>query len=182
SFGSSSVITLVVATRSTLGAACSSPAPASPAQEAAAPSRGPVRTFSYASLDERPVTSDALRGRATIVAFVATNGDASVVQLKYLQKIQSDYKPAVQIVAVFMDPTRNPDNTPLVRIYRDSLKLTFPTAMADANTVPGNGPFGNVGVAPTVVVLDASGAEVWRKTGVSDATELTHALRDAQRH
>lgn len=162
-------------------ASCSAPPP--PETPDVAPrARGPERVFNYPSLDERPVSSEALHGRASIVAFVATNGDASVVQIKYLQKIQSDYKPQVNIVAVFMDPTKNPDNTPLVRMYRDFQKMTFPVAMADAETVPGNGPFGAVGVAPTVVVLDASGVETWRKTGVSDASELTRALRDAQRH
>lgn len=126
-------------------ASCSAPPP--PETPDVAPrARGPERVFSYPSLDDRPVSSEALHGRASIVAFVATNGDASVIRSSTSRGYRSDYKPQVNVVAVFMDPTKNPDNTPLVRMYRDFQKMTFPVAMADAETVPGNGPFGAVGV------------------------------------
>ena len=35
------------------------------------------------SLDERPVTTDGLRGRAVVLIFITTYGDASIVQARF---------------------------------------------------------------------------------------------------
>ena len=159
-------------------AGCHSTKPTSTASDVAETSSSkPPLTYSFVSLDERPVNSETLKGRVTVVSFVATFGDASLVQLRFLQKIASESKPPVNVVAVFLDP---PENKPLVRMTRDSLRLSFLTGVADPGTVAGKGVFGDVGLAPTTVVLDGGGAEAWRRSGVVEPSELWKAIREAR--
>jgi hypothetical protein len=145
---------------------------------AAAPGpAGAPRAFRFESLDEREVSSDALKGRASVVSFVATYGDASMLQLRYLEKVQREHAPRVNAAVVFLEPA---DNRPLVRLYCESLGLRAPAAMADADTIRGKGPFPGIDTVPSVVVVDRRGREVWRKVGVAQPDELSAALRRAQ--
>ncbi len=142
----------------------------------AAPS-GPPIEFSFSSIDEREVSSSALRGRATVIAFLTTYATPSTVQARYLKKVVADHVPRVNAALVFYEQI---ENRPLVRIFRDALGLAVPTAMADTESIAGRGPFKGLDTVPSVVVLDAAGREVFRKVGVADANELHRALRDAQ--
>ena len=63
-----------------------------------------------------------------------------------------------------------------MEIYRDTLKITFPVALGDAATTAGGGPFGDVAIVPTVVVLDAEGRVVLKKTGIVKPEEIRGAL------
>lgn len=156
-------------------AGCSS----TPAAEAPGPvARGPVIEFDFASLDDRPVSRQGLAGRATIVAFLATYGDASLLQARYVKKAFREHSPRVNAAAVFLEPI---ENRPLVRVFRDAADLPFPAAMGDATTITGHGPFAGIDTVPSVVVLDATGREAWRKIGVASNEELRQALREAQR-
>jgi hypothetical protein len=69
----------------------------------------------------------------------------------------------------------------LADAFRESLELAYPVAMADAATLAGDGPFGEIGSIPTTVVLDRGGREVWRKAGVAEAREIEAALAAASR-
>jgi peroxiredoxin len=160
-----------------LGGCSSSPAKTGPAEPRAA-ARGPIISFAYESLDERPVSLEGLRGRAVVVAFLASYGDASLVQARYLRKVFREHSPRINAAAVFMEGI---DNRPLVRVFRDAAGLPFPVAMADAATIAGKGPFEGINTVPSVVVLDPEGREVWRKVGVGSPEELDKALREAQR-
>jgi hypothetical protein len=135
------------------------------------------RAFRYESLDEHEVSSRALRGRATIIVFAATYGDASLVQTRFVQKVHAEHTPRVNAAAVFLEPV---ENRPLVRVFCNSLDLRFPAAMADAETIQGKGAFTGLNTVPSTVVLDAQGREVWRKVGVAPPDELRAALRRAQ--
>lgn len=165
---------LVLSLAALAGCASSRPEPARP--KAAAPSGPPVE-FSFASIDEREVSSASLRGRATVIAFLTTYAAPSTVQARYLKKVAADHVPRINAALVFYE---QPENRPLVRIFRDSLGLSIPTAMADAESIAGRGPFKGIDTVPSVVVLDSAGREVYRKVGVADAGELQRALRDAQ--
>lgn len=157
-------------------AGCAASRPAAPPAAAAAPV-GPPIDFAFASIDEREVSSSALRGRATVIAFLTTYAAPSTVQARYLKKVVADHVPRINAAMVFYEQL---ENRPLVRIFRDSLGLSIPTAMADAEAIAGRGPFKGIDTVPSVVVLDPAGREVFRKVGVADATELQRALRDAQ--
>ncbi|MCC6648241.1 MAG: TlpA family protein disulfide reductase [Polyangiaceae bacterium] len=157
-------------------AGCGSTRAPSPRPAHAAPSGPPVE-FSFESIDERDVSSAALRGRATVIAFVTTYAAPSTIQARYLKKVAADHVPRINAALVFYEQA---ENRPLVRIFRDALGLSLPIAMADAESIAGRGAFKGLDTVPSVVVLDPSGREVWRKVGVADATELQRALRDAQ--
>jgi hypothetical protein len=159
---------------------CSSRAtPTKPIENAApVPHRGPVVDYRFESLDERAVSLDGLKGRATAIAFITTFGDASIVQARFLRKVFKDHVPRINAAVVFMEPV---ENRPLARVFRDAVGLPFPAAMASPAQVKGEGPFAGLDTVPSVVVLDPSGHEVWRKTGAATPEELVRAVRDAQR-
>lgn len=155
---------------------CSGSRPES-ARAAPKTASGPPIEFSFPSLDEREVSSSALRGRATVIAFVTTYGAPSTIQARYVKKVAADHVPRINAAFVFYEIA---ENRPLVRIFRDAMGISLPSAMADTESVAGRGPFKGLDTVPSVVVLDAAGREVWRKVGVADANELQKALRDAQ--
>lgn len=136
-----------------------------------------MRDFHYESLDDREVSSPALRGRATIVTFVASYGDASLLQMRFVQKVHGEHAPRINAAAIFLEPL---ENRPLARVFCESLGLKFPAAMADADTIQGKGAFAGIDTVPSTVVLDARGREVWRKVGVAHPDELRDALKRAQ--
>lgn len=158
-------------------AACS-PANQKPAAAEPTRPRGPAVEYAYESLDERPVSRQGLQGRATVVAFLTSYGDPSLIQARYLKKVHKEYAPRINAAAIFLEPI---NNRPLVRVFRDAVGLAFPLAMADQATTSGKGPFAGIDTVPSVVVLDPQGREVWRKVGVASPEELTRALREAQR-
>lgn len=136
-----------------------------------------MRDFRYESLDEREVSSSALKGRASLLTFAATYGDASLLQMRFAQKVQLEHTPRINAAAIFLEPA---ENRPLVRVFCRSLDLRFPAAMADAESIQGKGAFVGVNTVPSSVVLDARGREVWRKVGVALPEELRAALKRAQ--
>jgi hypothetical protein len=144
-------------------------------------STSPSVRYEFSSLDERPVSSEALQGRATVLVFLTTFGgnNDSIVQARFARKVYREHVPRINAAAVFMEPM---NNLPLVRIYRDSVGLPFPIAMADTDTIAGKGPFRGVDAVPSAVVLDNQGREVWRKIGIATPAELRTALRKAQRN
>ncbi len=157
-------------------AGCSEPhatPPATPSSQRA----GPL-VYSFPSLDARPVDSESLRGRATLFLFLTTFGDSSLLEATIVRQLVNEYRPPIQAVAIFMDP---PENEPLTRLFSSQLSLPFRSALADTNTISGQGPFGEVGVAPSIVILNAAGVEAWRHNGMASKEILERALRSAQR-
>lgn len=134
--------------------------------------------YNYESLDDRPVSREALKGRACVVVFLASYGDASLLQARFLKKVFREHTPRINAAAIFLEPI---ENRPLVRVFRDAADLPFPVAMSDAETIVGKGAFTGIDTVPSVVVLDPEGRESWRKVGLASADELRQALRDAQR-
>ena len=175
-----SLLPLLLALSAALAGAGCSPVPKPPGPEAAPASapHGPPIAYRFESLDDRPVSLEGLRGRAAVLAFLTTYGDASTLQARYLKKVLAEHVPRVNAAAVFLEPI---ENRPLVRLFRDFHRLPFPLAMGDTDSVAGKGPFVGIDTVPSVVVIDQDGREVWRKVGVASEGELDSALRDAQR-
>jgi hypothetical protein len=65
----------------------------------------------------------------------------------------------------------------LAEAFHSSLKLSYPVALAGPDLQ--GGAFGRIEGVPTLVVLDAGGCEVSRKTGLMEERELEAALDTA---
>jgi thiol-disulfide isomerase/thioredoxin len=133
-------------------------------------SRAPLR-FVFDSLDARPVSSDATRGKPTLVAFVTTWNLACQAQVGYLVAMAKNDGDRTNYVLVGL---HEPAERELVEQYRDVLHVPFPVALGDSMQTAA---FGDVSAVPTVVLLDASGREVWRKVGLAKSDELRAAMR-----
>ncbi len=136
-------------------------------------------TWSYDSLDERPVSSAALRGRTTVLAFVATYDLESQAQVDFLATMAKHDGDRVNYAFVALE---RPESRELVEAFRKFVESKFgvslAAAMADAATIAGGGPFGDVHVVPTVVVLDREGKLRWEHTGLAKADDIRAAMRE----
>jgi hypothetical protein len=135
----------------------------------------PPVDFRFESLDERPLSAESTRGKPTILVLVTTGSLPAQAQVDYLVAMAKHDADRVNYAVVALEPRENRE---LVEIYRKSLNVTFPVAMADDSTLAGASPFGGVTVVPVTVVLDRSGRVVWRVDGrVVKSDELRRAMR-----
>jgi hypothetical protein len=138
------------------------------------PITGKAVDYVYDSLDARPVSASAMRGKVTVIAFVATYDLGSQAQVNYLVAMAKHDAAKVNYVLVALDQRTERE---LVEVYKTDLNVTFPVALADAETIGGGGPFGDVHRIPAVVVLDREGQMVWKKTGLAKPDEIRAAMR-----
>jgi hypothetical protein len=135
---------------------------------------GPV-DFAFDSLDDRPVTAEAARGKPTIVAFVTTSSLPAQAQVDFLVAMAKHDADRINYAVVALEQR---DNRELVELYRKALSIPFPVALADAETFAGSGPFGDVRAVPVTLMLDRTGRVVFRVDGrVAKSSELRAALR-----
>jgi thiol-disulfide isomerase/thioredoxin len=132
--------------------------------------RVPIR-FSFDSLDARAVSSDATRGKPTLVTFVTTWNLACQAQVGYLVAMAKNDADRTNYVLVGLHERGERE---LLEQYRDVMHVEFPVAMGDAASVAA---FGDVTAVPTLVLLDRSGREVWRKVGLAKSDEIRDAMR-----
>jgi hypothetical protein len=154
---------------------CASPKPPEPvavstsrAERLEAP-----RTWAFDSLDARPVSADAMRGKPTVIAFITTDNLGSQAQVNYLVAMAKNDQDEVNYVLVAMHPRKDRE---LVELYRSTLGVSFPVALADDVSMSGAGPF-PVEHVPTLVVLDREGRLVWRETGLAKPADIRAHLR-----
>lgn len=141
-------------------------------------STGEVRApidFSFDSLDDRPVSAEATRGKPTVIAFVNTGSLPAQAQVDFLVVMAKRDADRVNYAVVALEPRENRE---LVELYRKSLGISFPVALADETTAAGGGAFGDVTAVPVTVILDREGRIVWRVAGrVVKADEMRAALK-----
>ena len=137
---------------------------------------GPV-VFSYDSLDQRAVSSEASKGKPTVVSFIATWDMMSQAQADFVSVMAKTDGDRVAYYLVALDDRINRE---LVETFARTLALACPVAVGDSDTVAGRSGFGNVAV-PTTVVLDAEGRVAWRKTGLAKSDELRQVLASVER-
>jgi hypothetical protein len=154
-----------------------SKAPEAKAPVAEALPRGDRIDFDYPSLDDRPTDSASTQGRVTVVLFLTTYGDPSILAARFLTKVFREHTPRFNAIAVFLERV---ENRPLARIFRDSLALPFPSAMGSTDDIAGKGPFRGVDTVPSLVVLDRQGRETFRKIGVVPPDDLARILRGSE--
>jgi hypothetical protein len=134
--------------------------------------RAPI-DFEFDSLDNRPVNAASTRGAPTVLAFTTTWDLMSQAQVDFLVKMAKHDGAAVHYALVALQESKDRE---LVEVYSQKLGVDFPVALADAATIAGGGPFGDVHNVPTVVVLDAEGRLVWLHPGVAKASEIRAAM------
>ncbi len=139
-----------------------------------APTLGKNVSFTFDSLDARPVSSEAARGRVAVLAFIATWDLSSQAEVNYLVAMAKHDETAVYYALIALD---DPKNRELVEAYEKTLAVTFPVAMADAETIAGRGPIAGVNQLPTVVVLDRTGKVVFQRSGLSKPDEIRPHMR-----
>ncbi len=135
---------------------------------------GPVIDFSFDSLDDRPVNAQSAYGKPTIVAFVTTSSLPSQAQVDFLVAMAKNDASRVNFAVVALEPREGRE---LVEVYKKSLSIPFPVALADVQTLASLGPFGDVSSVPVTVLLDRDGRVVWRVDGrVATSHEIRAAL------
>jgi hypothetical protein len=158
-------------------AACSPPA--EPARDPAAvisPSGAPL-TFTYETLDGKQLTSDSLRGRITVIAFLTTYDFTSQAEARFLSSLTHRHVPRINAAALILEA---PENLPLVQAFASTLALPYPVAMADSATIAGEGPFSGLHHVPSIVILDREGREVYRHVGLIEEAALDQAIRSVE--
>ncbi len=137
--------------------------------------RGAV-AFNFDSLDDRPVTSQALRGKLAVLAFVASDDLASQAEAGFLATMAKNDGDRVNYVLVAVEA---PDRRELVQgfqsFFESKFGVSLRTGMADKDSLLGIGPFGDVSRL-SVLVLDPGGKVVWRKTGMAKPPEIRAAM------
>jgi hypothetical protein len=137
--------------------------------------RGAAVDFAFDSLDDRPVSSEATRGKVTVLVFVTTGSLLAQAQVDYVVAMAKNDVDRVNYAVVALE-TR--DNRELVELYRKALSIPFPAAMADAGTMAGAGGFHDVSAVPVTVVLDEAGRVAFRADGrVAKSDEIRAAMR-----
>jgi hypothetical protein len=155
-------------------ATCAADAP--PSQPVFASVRSAPLHFQYPVIDGRSwLSAETLRGRPTVLGFLTTYDLASQAQARFLNGIVRRLGGRVQVGAIMLERV---DNRPLIITFRDGLDLGYPVAMGDADIISGSGPFGDVHVVPSTVVLDAQARLVWKKLGLAAEDEIEKVLRD----
>lgn len=134
---------------------------------------GPPVDFAYETSDGGLLTAASLRGRFTVLAFVATYDLVSQAQVKVLGLVQRDHVPRVNVAALVIGP---PESRPLAIAFGQSLHAPFPVAIAGAGALEGYGPFAGVRHVPSVVILDRDGRIVFHHTGPMEQKPLHAAL------
>jgi len=134
----------------------------------------PPADFAFDSLDDRPVSAEATRGKPTVIAFVTTASLPAQAQVDFLVAMAKHDADRVNYAVVALEQTENRE---LVEIYKKSLSIPFPVAIADSRTMTGTGAFGDVSAVPVTLMLDRAGRVVWRVEGrVAKSSELRAAM------
>jgi hypothetical protein len=163
----------------TCAAACSlACASAPPAGTPSATSRGAPVEFAYGTPSGETLSSAGTRGRATAILFVTTFDLPSQVMAERLDVVVREHKPRANAGAVALEA---PNDAPLVEVFRSSLGLSYPVALANTTGFDVPSPFGRIDQVPVLVVLDRRGREVARAQGVVSERELDDALTRAAR-
>ena len=126
------------------------------------------QTWAYESLDARAVSAEGTRGKPTVLAFVTTDNLGSQAQVNFLVAMAKHDADRVNYALVAMHTRKDRE---IVELYRSTLAVTFPVALADDASISGGGPF-PIEAVPTVVVLDREGKLVWRTTGLAKPADI----------
>ena len=132
------------------------------------PSDKAVR-YAFDPLDEREVSSEAMRGKPTVIVFVSTGDLIGQAQVSYLVHMAKNDGDRVNYAMVALHPRKE---IVLVDAYKRTLGVEFPVALGDSSATNAAGPFGEIPAVPTTIVLDRDGHIRWKHTGLAKSEEL----------
>lgn len=153
-------------------------ASAEPEPETPKASRAEPVTFNFGTTEGNLLNSANTRGRSTALLFAATFDMASQVQAKHLDEVIRRHKPRANAGVVILEA---PKYAVLAETFRTTLGLSYPVALADRDTLAGEGPFGRILGVPTLVVLDREGRPVLKHLGLMGPEQMEQALSAADR-
>jgi hypothetical protein len=131
-------------------------------------------TYAFDALDDRPVSSTAMRGKPTVIAFITTGDIIGQAQVDFLVAMDRNDGKKVNYALVALHPRKE---IVLVEAYIGTLKVEFPVALGDPSVMTPAGPFGEIPAVPTVVILDRDGKIVWKHTGLAKSDEIRGHMR-----
>jgi hypothetical protein len=134
-------------------------------------------SFSYEALDGKPLSTASLAGRVTVIGFIATYDVASQAEVRFILDVGRTHAPRLNVAFLVLE---RKENRPLVDAFVAALSIPYPVALADEETIEGQGPFAGLHHVPSVVILDRQGREVWRHIGLIKEAELEQAVRAAE--
>jgi hypothetical protein len=154
-------------------AACAaSPPPLDSAPGTSTLATDPALDFAFDSLDDRPVSAAATRGKLTVICFVTTDSLPGQAQVDFLVPMAKHDADRVNYAVVVVGTDRE-----LVELYTKSLSLKFPVAWLEPTQAAVAEGFGDIGVVPVTVLLDQGGHPVWRAQGrVARPDEMRKAM------
>lgn len=136
-------------------------------------SRGQPIRHRFPLPDGRSIGTDELAGRYSVILFLTTYDTVSQAIARRLEEMRHLYSPRINVLAVALEP---PQNAPLVSVYAQTVALGYAVALADQDTLDGNGPFGDVRAVPALVLLDPSMNLVRKGSGVAALADIESSL------
>jgi len=139
--------------------------------------RGQVQRYVFGTTDGEELSAEGMRGRVTVLLFVTTFDLASQMAAKQLDQVLHTHTPRINAGAVVLEAAKY---APLADVFRTSLKLSYPVALADLDTLARDSTLGEVRSVPTWIVFDAHGREVLRMYGAVSKDEIEGWLARAR--
>lgn len=139
--------------------------------------RGQVQRYVFGTTDGEELSADSMHGRVTVLVFVTTFDLASQLAAKRVNQVLHSHRPRINAGAVVLEAAKY---APLAEVFRSTLDLSYPVAIADLATLERNSTLGELRSVPTVLVLDREGREVLRKSGAFTVAELDSWLASAE--
>jgi len=139
--------------------------------------RGQVQRYVFGTTEGEELSAEGMRGRVTALLFVTTFDLASQLAAKQLNQALHTHRPRINAGAVVLEA---PKYAPLADVFRTSLKLSYPVAIADLEMLARNSTLGEVHSVPTLIIFDAQGREVRRQYGAFSDEELEAWLMHAR--
>ena len=161
-----------------LSVACQRVAEPPPApEESEQQSRGQVQRYVFGTTDGEELSAESMHGRVSVLLFVATFDLASQLAAKQLNQALHKHAPRINAGAVVLEAAKY---APLADVFKSSLSLSYPVAIADLQTLAQNSTLGEVRSVPTLIIFDAQGREVRRQYGAFTSEELETWLTSAR--
>ncbi|HET7544190.1 MAG TPA: hypothetical protein VFK05_30175 [Polyangiaceae bacterium] len=139
--------------------------------------RGQVQRYVFGTTQGEEISAEGMRGRVTALVFVTTFDLASQLAAKQLNQALHTHRPRINAAAVVLEA---PKYAPLADVFRSSLQLSYPVAIADLAMLSRNSTLGEVHSVPTLIVFDPQGREVLRQYGAFSNEELDGWLTRAR--
>jgi hypothetical protein len=133
--------------------------------------------FAFGVLDGSVVTHESTRGRVTALLFVTTFDLPSQAAARRLAEVQRRHVPRFNAAAIAIESA---ENATLVGVFRESLALPYPVAIADQVELRASPAFGDIDRVPTLILLDRDGRPRHRHSGLFEADALEAWLRGAE--